>query len=304
MPARTGVKGNGTSLRVNKDMKVLSAPEEMQKLSRGWSQEGCSIGLVPTMGALHEGHLALTRAAREENERFVASIFVNPTQFENPEDFTRYARPFERDLELLSEVGCDAVFAPSIQAMYGEPGDGRPSLTFVEVEKLGEVLEGKARPGHLRGVATVVAKLFGIVGPDRAYFGEKDYQQLKVIEQMVRDLFLDVEIVPCPIVREADGLAMSSRNVRLSSEEREAALTLSRALRAGVILAERGEHDAVRITAEMRSVLEVEPLVEVKYVAVVHAETLEPLTVLGDSPARALVSADVGGTHLVDNAPL
>jgi pantoate--beta-alanine ligase len=287
-------------------MEVLNTPEEMRRLCRGWSREGRSIGLVPTMGALHEGHLTLARAARKENERFVASIFVNPTQFENQEDFARYARPFERDLELVHEVGCDAVFAPSPEAMYGgeESGDERPSLTFVEIEKLGEVFEGKARPGHFRGVATIVAKLFGIVGPDRAYFGEKDYQQLKIIEQMVRDLFLDVEIISCPTVREADGLAMSSRNVRLSPEEREAALTLSRALRVGVALAEKGERDAARITAEMQSVCEAEPLVEVKYVAVVHAETLEPLAVLDGSPARALVSADVGSTHLIDNVSL
>lgn len=284
----------------------MSTPREMRALSRGWSREERSIGFVPTMGALHEGHLALARAAREENERFAASIFVNPTQFENPEDFTRYAQPFERDLELLREAGCDAVFTPSIEAMYGRGKfeDGRPSLTFVEVERLGDVLEGKARPGHFRGVATVVAKLFGIVGPDRAYFGEKDYQQLKVIEQMVRDLFLNVEIVPCPVIREPDGLAMSSRNGRLSPEERRAALALSRALRAGATLAKRGERDAVILAAEMRSLLEAEPLVEVKYVAVVHAETLEPLAFLGGSPARSLVSADVGGTHLIDNAPL
>ena len=281
-------------------------PEEMRKLSRGWSWEGVSTGFVPTMGALHDGHLALARAAREENERFIASIFVNPTQFENPEDFTRYARPFERDLELLRDAGCDAVFAPSIEAMYGsgESGAGGPNQTFVEVEKLGDAFEGEARPGHFRGVATVVAKLFGILRPDRAYFGEKDYQQLKIIEQMVRDLFLDVEVVPCPTVREADGLAMSSRNVRLSHKEREAALALWRALRVGVALVERGERDAARISAGMRSVCEAEPLVEVKYVTVVDAETLEPLSVLDGSPARALVSADVGGTHLIDNAPL
>jgi pantoate--beta-alanine ligase len=287
-------------------MEVLSTPEELHRLCRRWSREGRSIGLVPTMGALHEGHLTLARAARKENERFVASIFVNPTQFENQEDFARYARPFERDLELLREEGCDAVFAPSAEAMYGggEFGDERPSLTFVQIEKLGDVFEGKARPGHFRGVATIVAKLFGIVGPERAYFGEKDYQQLKIIEQMVRDLFLDVEIVPCPTVREADGLAMSSRNIRLSPEEREAALALSRALRLGVALAEKGERGAARISAEMQSVCEAEPLVEVKYVAVVHAETLEPLAVLDGSPARALVSADVGETHLIDNAPL
>ena len=287
-------------------MEVLKAPEEMRRLCRGWRREGRSIGLVPTMGALHEGHLALARAARQENERFVASIFVNPTQFENPEDFARYTRPLERDLELLHGVGCDAVFAPPVEAMYGgwESEGERPSLTFVEVEKLGEVLEGEARPGHFRGVATVVTKLFGIAGPDRAYFGEKDYQQLKLIEQMVRDLSLEVEIVPCPIVREPDGLALSSRNVRLSPREREAALALSRALRAGAALAKEGERGAAKITAKMRSICEAETLVEVKYVAVVHAGTLEPVTVLDDSPARALVSADVGDTHLIDNAPL
>jgi pantoate--beta-alanine ligase len=286
-------------------MEVLNTLEEMRRLCRGWSREGRSIGLVPMMGALHEGHLTLARAARQENERFVASIFVNPTQFENQEDFARYARPFERDLEILREVGCDAVFAPSVQEMYGgKDGDERPSLTFVEIEKLGEVFEGEARPGHFRGVATIVAKLFGVVGPDRAYFGEKDYQQLKIIEQMVRDLFLDIEIVPCPTVREPDDLAMSSRNVRLSPHEREAALALSRALRVGAALAKKGERDTATITAQMRSVCAADPLVEVKYIAVVHAETLEPLAVLDGSPARALISCDIGSTHLIDNVPL
>jgi pantoate--beta-alanine ligase len=287
-------------------MQILDTPEAMRALSESWRREGQHIGFVPTMGALHEGHLSLVRTAREECDRLVASIFVNPLQFEARVDLDRYERPFDRDSRLLRETGCDALFAPSVEAMYGAPtcGEGRFVQTFVEVKELGEILEGAVRPGHFRGVATIVAKLFNIVGPQRAYFGEKDYQQLKVIEQMVRGLFFDVEIVPGPTVREEDGLAMSSRNARLAPNDREAAAALFRALREGAALAKGGERDAARLVETMRALCEAQPHVEVQYVAVVDARTLEPLTELGGRPARALIAASIGGTHLIDNIAL
>jgi pantoate--beta-alanine ligase len=288
-------------------MHILDTPEAMRSLSESWRREGRLIGFVPTMGALHEGHLSLVRRAREECDRLFASIFVNPLQFEARDDLERYERPFDRDSRLLREIGCDALFAPSVEAMYGAPtsGEGRLVQTFVEVKELGEILEGAVRPGHFRGVATIVAKLFNIGGPHRAYFGEKDYQQLKVIEQMVRDLFFDVEIVPGPTVREEDGLALSTRNARLSPGEREAAAVLFRALREGAALVDGGERDAARLVEAIRAVCETQPLVEVQYVAVVDARTLEPLTgLVGGGPARALIAASVGGIHLIDNIAL
>lgn len=286
-------------------MRILEEPEEVYALSQGWRRDGLVVGFVPTMGDMHEGHLSLARAARDGCDVFVASIFVNPLQFGEADDLAKYARPFDRDCRLLREVGCDAVFAPSVEAIYGAPSSGGGSdQTFVEVERLGDILEGEARPGHFRGVATVVAKLFNIVVPHRAYFGEKDYQQLKLIERMVRDLFFDVEIVACPTVREEDGLAMSSRNSRLRPEEREAAAVLPRALREAAALAQSGEREAARLLGAMRASCETEELVELQYAAVVDAETLEPLAHLDGRPARALISASVGGTHLIDNAAL
>jgi pantoate--beta-alanine ligase len=287
-------------------MQILDTPEAMRTLSESWRREGRRVGFVPTMGALHEGHLSLVHAAREECDRLVASIFVNPLQFEVREDLERYGRPFDRDSRLLCEAGCDALFAPSVEAMYGAPTSGKARFvqTFVEVKELGEVLEGATRPGHFRGVATIVAKLFNIVGPQRAYFGEKDYQQLKVIEQMVRDLFFDVEIIPGPTVREEDGLAMSSRNARLAPDEREAAAVLFRALREGAALAKSGERDAARLVEAIRALCEAQPLIDVQYVAVVDARTLAPLTELGGRPARALIAVSIGGTHLIDNIAL
>ncbi len=228
-------------------MQLVEKPEEMQALSERWRAEGNRIGFVPTLGALHEGHLSLIRAARSQCERLVVSIFVNPTQFRTGEDFDTYSRPFEPDSELLREEGCDALFAPSVEDVYGKGSpDLSPSGERVHVEpgRLGEIWEGESRPGHMRGVATVVAMLFNIVRPHRAYFGEKDYQQLKVVEWLARNLFFGVEVIPCPTVREPDGLALSSRNVNLTPEEREAAPAIYRALRAAADLARGGEHDA------------------------------------------------------------
>jgi pantoate--beta-alanine ligase len=283
-------------------VRILEKPDEMRNLSEEWRAEGLTVGFVATMGALHEGHLSLMRRAHEECDRLVVSIFVNPTQFAAGEDYDTYARPFERDAALLREEGCDALFAPSVEAMYGEtslelsPSGGR---VYVEAAGLGDVWEGATRPGHMRGVATIVAMLLNIVRAHRAYFGEKDYQQLKVIERMVRDLFFGVEIIPCPTIRELDGLALSSRNINLSPEEREAALALSRALRAA-----QDARDPQSAVSEIKRICEAEPLVVLRYAAVVDAETLAPLEKSGPRPARALISADVGTTHLIDNAPL
>ena len=287
---------------------VETAPE-MRALSEGWRSAGETVGFVPTMGALHAGHLALVRRAREECDRLVVSVFVNPSQFGPGEDFDTYPRRLERDRELLREAGCDAVFAPTVRAMYGAEGPVELSPSgeraFVEAGGLGGILEGAERPGHFRGVATVVTMLLHAVAPHRAYFGEKDYQQLKVIQRTVRDLLFGVEIVPCPTVREPDGLAMSSRNANLSPEEREAAVALSRALRAAGVLAQSGEREAAKLEGAMREVCEAELLVALQYAAVVDAETLAPLRLLdAERPARALIAAHVGGTHLIDNAPL
>lgn len=288
-------------------MRVLERPEDMGALCEEWRREGLRIGLVPTMGALHEGHLSLIRAARDECDRLVVSIFVNPTQFGSGEDFGTYARPFERDLALLEREGCDALFAPSVEEMYGgeapelSPSGGR---VYVEPGALGELWEGAARHGHLRGVATIVTMLLNIVRPQRAYFGEKDYQQLKVVERLSRDLFLGSRIVGCPTVREPDGLAMSSRNANLSPEERRAATALYRALRAAAELRTEDERDAGKLTAAMREVYERESLVTVQYAAIVDAETLTPLEGIEGRPARAIIAAHLGETRLIDNLEL
>jgi pantoate--beta-alanine ligase len=287
-------------------MRVVERPDEMQAVADEWRAGGLTVGLVPTMGALHEGHLSLMRAARDECDRVAASIFVNPTQFGQGEDYDTYARPFERDASLLEQEGCDLIFAPGVEDMYsGASLDLSPDgeRVYVEPARLGGIWEGEARPGHMRGVATVVAMLLNIARPHRAYFGEKDYQQLKLIERMAQDLFFGVEIVPCPTKREPDGLAISSRNANLSPQEREAALALSRALRVALDLAAAGERDAVRLVAEMRRVCEDQTLVDLRYAAVVDAETLAPLQTV-DGSARALISANVGATHLIDNAAL
>ena len=285
-------------------MRIIETPREMQELSKGWRREGRTIGLVPTMGALHDGHLSLARAARAACDVFVASVFVNPLQFESREDLEKYERPFERDSRVLEEAGCDVLFAPSTEAMYGTEGDNEARRTVVEVGEIGGFLEGAVRPGHFRGVATIVAKLFNVVAPDLAYFGEKDYQQLQVIRQMVRDLFFGVEVVACPTVREPDGLAMSSRNARLSREEREASATLYQALKQGASLAARGERNTEAIAQAMRQACEAHPLVELRYVAIVDASTLQPVARLDGRPARALIAASIGGTHLIDNLAL
>ncbi len=257
-----------------------------------------TVGLVPTMGFLHAGHMSLVNRARAENDVVVTSIFVNPTQFRPGEDLSSYPRDMQRDLEMLSDAGVDIVFAPDVEEMY-PPGYG----TFVTVEGAADRLEGEFRPGHFRGVATVVAKLFNIVAADRAYFGQKDAQQVLVVKQMARDLNFRHEIVVVPTVRESDGLALSSRNVYLDPEQRQAALALSRSLFLTKDMYDRGERDAARIRAAMTALLDAEPMIKVDYVTVSDAETLEELDRI---TGRALVAlaARIGTTRLIDNVVL
>ncbi|HEY8695782.1 MAG TPA: pantoate--beta-alanine ligase [Chloroflexota bacterium] len=256
------------------------------------------LGLAPTMGFLHEGHLALVRRARADNRSVVVSIFVNPTQFGPAEDFAHYPRDMDRDLALLRHEGVDVVFAPSVEEMY-PAGFG----TGIVVEGITERLEGEFRPGHFRAVTTIVAKLFNVVQPDRAYFGQKDAQQLRVILKMVLDLNLAVEVCAVPTVREEDGLAMSSRNVLLSPEERAAATVLSRALREASQRYEAGERSGDRLREAMRAVLAGEPLARPDYVSVADADTLLELAQM-DRPALLSLAARIGKTRLIDNIPL
>jgi pantoate--beta-alanine ligase len=256
---------------------------------------GARVGLVPTMGALHEGHLSLIRAARAENEVVVVSVFVNPSQFGPGEDYAKYPRDLRRDLELVERAGGDLVFNPSADEMYAADRS-----TWVDVEGVTEGLCGRSRPGHFRGVCTVVTKLLAICQPDRAYFGEKDAQQLAVIQRMVRDLNTRVEIVPCPIVREADGLAMSSRNVRLTPEARAEAPALNRALQAAKAAVEGGERSAAVLDRIIRGVLTLAPLGEVDYIEIVRADDLTPVVVLEWTCLIAL-AVRFGDVRLIDN---
>lgn len=258
---------------------------------------GETVALVPTMGALHEGHLSLIRAARAENDVVVVSIFVNPAQFGPKEDLARYPRDLERDRRLCENAGADLIFSPAVEEMYPEGFS-----TWVEVEGLTNHLCGRSRPGHFRGVCTVVAKLFNICSPDRAYFGEKDAQQLAVITRMARDLDLRVVVVPCPTVREADGLAMSSRNARLTPEERAQAPALYRALTVVKDRVEAGERDAGRLEDSIRAVLAEASLGRVDYVETVGAEDLTPATVVeGTCLIAVAVEFEGSGTRLIDN---
>ena len=258
---------------------------------------GATVGLVPTMGALHEGHLSLIRAARAENDTVTVSIFVNPTQFGPNEDLKRYPRNLERDRLLCEKAGADLVFAPTDEEMYPAGFS-----TWVDLEGITEGLCGRSRPGHFRGVATVVTKLFNVCRPDRAYFGEKDAQQLAVIRRMVRDLDMPLVIVPCPTVREADGLAMSSRNVRLTPEERSQAPALYRSLITARELIAGGERDAAIIAQAIRHTLAEATLGEVDYVEIVDADTLAPVQVVpGDCLIALAVRFPGSGTRLIDN---
>jgi pantoate--beta-alanine ligase len=274
---------------------VVTSPAEVHRLVRAQQAEGKRVGLVPTMGALHAGHLSLVERSLQECNYTVVSIFVNPKQFSPQEDFAKYPRLLESDLSKLAELGVPLVFNPAVAQMY-------PAgyATQVEVSGLTEMWEGVLRPGHFRGVTTVVLKLFQIAPADRAYFGRKDYQQALVIRKMVADLNLPIEIVVCPLVRDADGLALSSRNAYLSPDDRRRALTLPRALQLAHKMFSAGERSAVKIRDAMRSLISAEPELKLDYVAVVDPQTLIELTRI-ETSAVALVAAPVGTTHLIDN---
>ncbi len=264
---------------------------------------GGVVGLVPTMGALHCGHTSLMNRARAECDVVAVSIFVNPLQFGDPEDIARYPRTLERDLVVCEASGADVVFVPSVDEMY--PSWPAPPSTTVSVRGVSDAWEGESRPGHFDGVATVVAKLFTMAGPCRAYFGLKDFQQLAVVRRMARELSLPVDVVGCPIVREDDGLALSSRNVRLSPAERQAALVLSRALAAGHAALAGGERSGAAVTRAMRAVVVAEPLVALDYAVLVDADTLQEVATVVDGDRgslRLLIAAQVGPVRLIDNS--
>lgn len=273
-------------------MKIVTTVQEMKNLRKEITG---TVGFVPTMGYLHEGHLSLVRQARRDNDITVTSIYVNPTQFGPHEDFQVYPRDPARDSELLKKEGNDILFMPSDKEMYPEG-----YCSWVDVQKLTERLEGASRPGHFRGVATIVAKLFNIVSPHRAYFGQKDAQQAIVIKKMVRDLNMNLEIVVMPTVREADGLAMSSRNVYLSPEERKQATILFRALTLAKEIREKGENNAQIIKSSMIELIKTQPLAEIDYVSIADPENLEELTEI-KSPALCSLAVKIGKTRLIDN---
>ncbi|HEV2022989.1 MAG TPA: pantoate--beta-alanine ligase [Terriglobales bacterium] len=276
-------------------MKILHTIAEMRAACAEARRGGKRLGFVPTMGALHEGHLSLVRAARARCDAVAVSIFVNPTQFGPSEDFSKYPRSFGHDSEMLEATGVDLLFAPSVEEMYP-----KGAVTFVTVEGLSEKLCGRSRPGHFRGVTTVVNKLFNIVHPDLAFFGQKDAAQAVIVRKMVRDLNLPVEIAVCPIVREADGLAMSSRNAYLDAEQRLSATVLHRALMQVQSLAEKGERRAATLIDAAQRVFREEPAVRVDYVEIVDNETLDPVAEVSRG-ALVAVAAFVGSTRLIDN---
>jgi pantoate--beta-alanine ligase len=277
---------------------IVGSPAEARKFLRENARSDRGVGLVPTMGFLHEGHLSLVRRAREENAICVVSIFVNPLQFGPSEDLGAYPRDMKRDLGLLSGEGVDMVYAPSPEVMY------LPDRSVLVTENsLSRCLCGAARPGHFDGVCTVVMKLFSAISPDRAYFGQKDYQQLQVIKRMARDLDLAVEIVGCPIIREPDGLAMSSRNIYLGKEERRESLALSRSLDVAESMVKNGEIISETILREVRRVISSSPLVALEYAEIRDAEDLSPVEII-DGCAVCALAARVGRARLIDNRVL
>ena len=279
-------------------MQIVTHIAELKQKIREARARGNTIGVVPTMGYLHEGHLTLMRRARVEQGFVIATLFVNPLQFGPTEDYAVYPRDLSRDSALAESTGIDVLFAPSVDEMY-PAGNGR-TLTFVDVEKITTFLCGASRPGHFRGVATVVTKLFNITEADVAYFGQKDAQQVAVIRRMVADLNMNVKIVPVPIVRESDGLALSSRNQFLSPAQRQAGLVLFRSLTRARTLLEAGERDSAVILSAMNELIRQEPMAEPDYIAIVDTQTLEPLKqIAGD--ALVAMAARFGKTRLIDN---
>ena len=279
-------------------MQVITRIDKMKKKIRDARAAGRTIGVVPTMGYLHEGHLTLMRQARAEQGFVIATLFVNPLQFGPTEDYAVYPRDLARDSKLAATTGIDVLFAPTVDEMY--PAGNGKTLTFVDVEKITATLCGASRPGHFRGVATVVTKLFNITEADVAYFGQKDAQQVTVIRQMVRDLNMNVRVVAVPIVREADGLALSSRNQYLSPTERQAALVLSKSLRLAETMLAGGNREASAILAAVTDCIAQEPLAAVDYIAMVDPQTLQPLTQISGSALVAL-AVRFGKTRLIDN---
>ena len=276
-------------------MKIVAAVEEVREQVRAWREEGLSVGLVPTMGYLHEGHKSLIDKAVEQNDRVVVSVFVNPIQFGPGEDLATYPRDLERDAALCEKAGASLIFHPEKENTYFDD-----FCTYIAMDDLTKGLCGKTRPTHFRGVCTVVGKLFNIVQPDRAYFGQKDAQQLAVIRRMVRDLNFDLEIIGCPIIREADGLAKSSRNTYLSGEEREAATILHKGLLRGEELIRNGEKSASVIAREITRVIESEPLARIDYVEVVDFDRIEKIDTIEGTVLTA-VAVYIGKTRLIDN---
>ena len=277
-------------------MIIAKTIEEVRAQVRAWKQEGLTVGLVPTMGYLHEGHASLVDKAVSQCDRVVASDFVNPTQFGPNEDLEAYPRDFDRDCALLEEHGCHMVFYPAVSEMYAPD-----AATYVEIlSDMPKQLCGQTRPIHFRGVCTVVSKLFNIVTPDKAFFGQKDAQQLAIIRRMVRDLSYGIEIVGCPIVREPDGLAKSSRNTYLNPQERQAALVLSQAVRLGQTMVEEGETNARRVVEAMTAHIQAEPLARIDYVSAVDGVTMLPVETIQGSVLVAM-AVYIGKTRLIDN---
>lgn len=276
-------------------MKTAQTVNETRKIIKEWKKQGLTIGLVPTMGFLHEGHESLIKRSVKENDRTVVSIFVNPMQFGKNEDLETYPRDFERDSRVCREAGADLIFCPEPEEMYPPH-----FFTYTDMETLTEGLCGHDRPGHFRGVCTVVGKLFHIAAPDRAYFGQKDAQQLSVIKKMVRDLNFDLEIIGCPTVREADGLAKSSRNTYLSPRERQAAVVIHKALKYAEQAIAEGERDAAALRKAMTDMIEQEPLARVDYVEIVDWEILQPVEKL-EKPVLVAAAVKFGKTRLIDN---
>lgn len=277
-------------------MKIATTIAEVRAQVAAWKKEGLTVGLVPTMGYLHEGHASLVDEAVRQCDRVVASVFVNPTQFGPNEDLEDYPRDFDRDKALLEEHGCHLVFHPSVEEMY--PAG---AATYVEIlSDMPKQLCGKTRPIHFRGVCTVVSKLFNIVTPDKAFFGQKDAQQLAILRRMVRDLSYGIQLVGCPIVREADGLAKSSRNTYLNPQERQAALVLSQAVKLGQELVAQGERDAEKLVAAMSAHIAAQPLARIDYVEAVDGVTMEPVETLQGTVLVAM-AVYIGKTRLIDN---
>lgn len=284
-----------SNLEERRTMKIAYTVEDVKSQVRQWKKEGLTVGLVPTMGYLHEGHESLIKRAVAENDRVVVSVFLNPTQFAPNEDLASYPRDFEADTKLCEGAGAALVFHPEPSEMYAED-----ACTFVDMTAVTKELCGKSRPIHFRGVCTVVNKLMNISMADRAYFGQKDAQQLAVIRRMVRDLNMNVEVVGCPIIREADGLAKSSRNTYLSEEERKAGLVLSQAVKLGQKLVAEGEKSAAAVTGAMSELISAEPLAKIDYVSMVSWDSIEPVETI-EGPVLVAMAVYIGKTRLIDN---